>query len=187
MNILLTGGSANGKSTYAEKLAAACAPPVYYLATMRPYGEESLAKIARHLAMRAERGFRTVERDVRVASFVPDAGATVLLECLCNLTANELFDNNGTADASAAERILADIAALESRCENLIVVTNDVGSGFAGIPAAGYSASTRLYVEILGLLNATLAARFDLVCELVCGIPLLLKGTPPPSFPRGTP
>ena len=38
--ILLTGGSACGKSTYAEEICMKCHSPKYYLAAMQPYGEE---------------------------------------------------------------------------------------------------------------------------------------------------
>ncbi|MDR1421681.1 MAG: bifunctional adenosylcobinamide kinase/adenosylcobinamide-phosphate guanylyltransferase [Coriobacteriales bacterium] len=172
MRVLLTGGSACGKSTYAEQLVSALPQPRYYLATMRPYDAESLVKIARHQQMRRDKGFISVERDVDVAAVELKPGATVLLECLCNLTANELFDEQCAVDAAAYERILAALASLEERCDNLVVVTNDVGSGS---PDA-YNTSTRHYVETLGRLNAAVAARFDEVYELVCGIPLRLKG-----------
>jgi adenosylcobinamide kinase/adenosylcobinamide-phosphate guanylyltransferase len=124
--------------------------------------------------MRQEKGFETIERDVDVASVTVPPGATVLLECLCNLAANEIFDEEGHIDKAAPKRILAGISLLEERCENLIVVTNDVGSE----SCEGFDASTRLYVEELGRMNALLAARFDVVYELVCGIPLVLKGSP---------
>ena len=172
MRILLTGGSACGKSTFAEALASRLPQPHIYLATMRPYDQESAEKIARHKKMRLERDFCTVERDVDIAGAEFAEGGTVLLECMCNLTANELFDDEGRADAQAYQRILQGILSLEGRSEHLIVVTNDVGSG----TTEGYGEQTRLYVETLGRLNAQLAAGFDVVCELVCGIPLCLKG-----------
>ena len=60
MIILLTGGSACGKSTYAESIAVKTPMPRYYIAAMKPYGEESEIKIARHRAMRGEKGFTTI-------------------------------------------------------------------------------------------------------------------------------
>jgi len=174
MRILLTGGSACGKSTFAEHLVMQFAQPRYYVATMRSYDEESLIKIARHQAARREKGFETIERDVDIASVEVPPGSTVLLECLCNLTANELIDGYNQVYLQAYEKIIDGVMVLASRCANIIVVTNDVGSGTAG----GYDYSTNLYVEVLGRLNAELAASFDVVYELICGIPLLLKGKP---------
>ena len=48
MKLMLTGGSANGKSTLAERLAIGLPGPHYYLAAMKPYGPEALVRIQRH-------------------------------------------------------------------------------------------------------------------------------------------
>ena len=45
--ILLTGGSACGKSSYAESLCLRFDGPRHYIAAMRPYGEGSAEKIER--------------------------------------------------------------------------------------------------------------------------------------------
>ena len=42
-----------------------------------------------------------------------------------------------------------------------------------------YEEGTRAYVEVLGKINAALAARADTVIEMVAGIPILLKGELP--------
>ena len=121
--------------------------------------------------MRQGKGFVTVERytDLRGLSVDAPYGA-ILLECLCNLTANEMFSPDG-AGAGAYQAILDGVGRLEALCETLIVVTNDVGSD-----GGGYDALTMAYVETLGRVNRALAARADAVYELVCGIPLPLKG-----------
>jgi adenosylcobinamide kinase/adenosylcobinamide-phosphate guanylyltransferase len=172
MTILLTGGSANGKSAIAERFLSRFPEPRYYLATMQPFGDGALAKIERHRAMRVGKRFRSLERFSEVADVTLEPGASVLLECLCNLTANVMFDLEGNLDAAAYERVLSDVVELVGKCANLIVVTNDVG---AGTPH-GYADSTNAYVETLGRLNAALAQRFDAVFEVVAGIPLRLKG-----------
>lgn len=173
MRILLTGGSACGKSTFAEEMASRLPSPRYYIATMRPYDDECRIRIARHQAARAEKGFITVERDVDLASLRLPARGTALLECMCNLAANEMFDADGNL-RDAYDDILTGVCALGEQCGTLIVVTNDVGSD-----GGGYGDATSRYVEALGRLNCALAGRFECVCELVCGIPLALKGELP--------
>ena len=55
MRILLIGGGKSGKSTMAQRLAAALSgdAPRYYWATMTPHDDEDLARIHRHVADRA--------------------------------------------------------------------------------------------------------------------------------------
>lgn len=171
MRILLTGGAANGKSTYAEELAVRLGTPRFYIAAMMPYGEESERRIARHRMLRASKGFTTVERHTDLAGLhLPERG-TALLECLCNLTANEMFQPEG-AHGCAAEAVLRGVESISRQCENLIVVTNDVGAD-----GGGYDPEVTDYIEALGHINRALALRFDRVYELCCGIPLPLKGT----------
>ena len=170
MRILLTGGSACGKSTYAEALAMRLPGPRTYLATMRPTGPESEGKIARHRAMRGESGFVTLERATDVGDLDIPARGVVLLECMCNLAANEMFDERGRW-RDVSEKLLSDVDTLSGKCDALLVVTNDVGAD-----GGGYGAGTLAYVELLGRVNRALAARFDCVYELVCGIPRAIKG-----------
>ena len=63
---LITGGSGSGKSEYAESEVERLAhltesEEKYYIATMFPYGEETLQKIRRHQQMRTGKGFVTLE------------------------------------------------------------------------------------------------------------------------------
>ena len=92
---------------------------------------------------------------------------------MCNLLANEMFDENGN-ERDVYDKILADVDALAQSCDTLIVVTNEVGGG-----AERHEAGTLRYIEVLGRLNCALAASSDLVTELVCGIPLVVKGKLP--------
>jgi adenosylcobinamide kinase/adenosylcobinamide-phosphate guanylyltransferase len=173
MMILLTGGAANGKSTFGESLCLQADGPRYYLAAMQPYGPEGEARIRRHRRMREGKGFTTIERYTDYASLVLPARGTALLECIANLTANEMFDETGEM-TDPVETVLAGVDALRAQCDRLIVITNDVGSD-----GCGYPPETEAYVKALGRINAALAARADTVCELVAGIPILLKGALP--------
>ena len=174
MNILLIGGSACGKSTFGEALAARLPKPRTYVATMRPFEGESEEKILRHQFQRADKGFSTIERETDLSGLRLPARGTVLLECVCNLAANEMFDSSGNIRPGAEKAILSGIEALSGQCETLIVVTNDVGGD-----GGGYDESTMRYVDLVGRVNRELAIRFDCVCELVCGIPLVIKGELP--------
>jgi len=170
MNILLTGGSACGKSSYAENLAMRFDEPRYYIATMRPFGEEGMKKINRHRRLREGKGFVLVEQYTDIGGVLMPKRGTAVLECLCNLTANEMFDENGNS-RDPVDDILRGVLALSERCNNLIVVTNDVGSG-----GYDYDEGSQKYIEVLGRLNAAVAGRFDCVYELICGIPVVIKG-----------
>lgn len=170
MTLLLTGGSACGKSTYAEKVAAALPAPRFYIATMMPMDDECLSRINRHRGQRSGKNFETIERYTNLAGLRLPQRGTVVLECICNLAANEMFDKDGS-NADPVGAVLAGVESLRAQCDNLIVVTNDVGSD-----GAGYDAPVRDYIRAIGRVNRALAAGFDSVAELCCGIPLWMKG-----------
>ena len=109
MIFLLTGGAACGKSSYAEQLALRLGSPRYYIASMQPYGEEGELRIRRHRAMRAGKGFQTIERYTDLQGLeLPEKDAVVLLECLCNLTANEMFSPEAEG-SDCVERVLSGV------------------------------------------------------------------------------
>ena len=101
MTTLITGGSKCGKSRYGEKILDNFRGRKIYIATMQPFGEEAHEAIARHRFQRHGKGFETLEiyRDLHKTDLPEHCG--VLLECLGNLCANEMFSGgkiSGTAD-----------------------------------------------------------------------------------------
>ena len=169
---LVTGQSGSGKSAYAEKLAAESSHR-WYIATMRVFGEEERRRVEKHRAMRAGKGFVTLECTGGLENIVlprPDSGSrtAVLLEDLSNLAANEYFDRK----EGAPERILSGIEAVARQTDHLIIVTNEVFSD-----GTAYPEETMQYLNLLGILNRVLAGRADRVTEVVCGIPVILKDT----------
>ena len=167
MLTLVIGGAASGKSEYAEAHVLTLSGRRIYIATMEPFDDECRARIRKHRTMRAEKGFETIERYTDLASAEVPAGANVLLECVGNLTANELFSPNGGGEAA----IIRGVDALREKCENLTVVTNEVFSG-----GDEYEEGTLDYLRVLARVNRYIAARADMAVELVSGIPNVLKG-----------
>lgn len=173
MKALIIGGAASGKSAYAEQLAAALPGRHYYLATMLPYGADAETRIARHQALRAGKGFETLECPLDLGGLALPRDGVALLECLGNLAANERFEPGGAGEA-AGETVLAAVLQLAEEVRDLIVVSNDI---FADGPAD--TAETQAYLQDLAFLNRALAQRFELVVEVVCGIALVHKGVAP--------
>ena len=150
MNVLVTGGSASGKSLYAEQLACHLSPTRIYLATMSPEGDDAQRRIARHRAQRADGGFATIECNGTLPRCRFDG--VVLLDDLGNLVAQALFAQDGTmADPSSVlDRLDREVAGLFGHADH-----------------------------VMGSLACKTAARADAVVEVTAGIPCLLKGALP--------
>lgn len=97
---IVYGGSASGKSSYAESFAMSLQGDgrLLYIATMYPYkwntteiDPETMQRIERHRAMRADKGFDTVECYRHVEHIVAKRQDVLLLECMSNLLANEMY------------------------------------------------------------------------------------------------
>lgn len=172
MMALITGGSGSGKSEYGENLAVRLASQkedsrLIYIATMTPFDEECEKKIARHRCMRADKGFYTVERYVNLKELEIPAYSTVILECMSNLLANELYKENGSG-RQCFEAIRQGIMQLKCQACNLIVITNEVFSD-GGI----FDPETMFYIERLGALNCWMAEEADMAVEVVYSIPII--------------
>ena len=96
---LVTGGSGSGKSEYAENWLTGRNKKdgtYIYIATMQPYTEETMKKIERHHRLRAGKGFRTLEKYTDLSELEIQKNQGILLECISNLVANELYREDGT-------------------------------------------------------------------------------------------
>ena len=161
MLTLVIGGSASGKSAFAESLCLQSPLPRTYLATMQVW---DAARVARHRAMRAQKQFDTVECPLHLDRLILPRRGTVLLEDLGNLTANELYAPDGAGEKTA-DAVVNGLAKLAAQCDNLIVVSNEVFRG-----------DTDRYLLTLAQINNATATRADAVVRVVCGIPRYYKG-----------
>ena len=179
MMALVTGGASCGKSAVAEGLCMALGGKPVYLAAMRPFGEEGARRVAKHRSMRAGKGFTTIECYEGLDCALRDGGidgATVLLECLGNVVANEMFAGDGAAGAretrSVLDGVMSGIEEIAIRSEHLVIVGNEVGSD-----GCTYQRETASYQRLLGDLSRCLAGRCSLVVECCSGIPVVIRQT----------
>ena len=172
---VITGGSGSGKSAYAENwLLEQREKNLYdensentnpsaplYIATMIPYGKEGETKV-----------FRTFEcyRDLAKADIPVNTG--ILLECMSNLTANELYDEAGNMNKpeKVKRQILEGIRHVIEKTDLLVIVTNEVQGD-----QMEYSEETKIYQRVLGEVNQSLAGLAEKVTEVVYGIPVEIK------------
>lgn len=183
MLFLITGASGSGKSEYAETLVCQLArkeqiTKKIYVATMERESSEARKRIARHRALRAGKGFTTLEAPLGFLSEVPESekelssckGSVVLLECMSNLLANLMF-SAGLDGCAARDEALCQMERLQNACGHLAIVTNEIFSD-----GAFYEGEMREYVRSLAEINRCLAERSDVFCEIVYTIPVFLKG-----------
>ena len=169
---LVLGGVRSGKSALAEQLLAA-QPSVTYVATggSREDDPEWRDRVAAHVARRPAQ-WRTVE-STDVAGCLRAADGPLLIDCLGTWLTAEL-DRHGVWDGAPVEPVEADVADLlrawRAVAVPVVAVSNEVGSGV--VPA---TASGRLFRDLLGRLNAAVAAESETVLLTVAGIPVPLR------------
>lgn len=175
MMVLIIGGSGSGKSSYAEETAVSLAQSSdmkkYYLATMQIFDEEGQSKVMRHKRLRSGKGFLTIEQPNEIHKAVAKMAPgekTVLLECISNLTANEMFsDGKMLEKEQVVEKIIKGIRMLKKETTHLIVVSNNVFED-----GVSYDKETMEYIEAMGKINQELADMAEQVVEVVAGIPI---------------
>ena len=171
MMTVVTGGSGSGKSAFAEDKILSFGPGKrLYIATMHPYDEESHKRVARHRRMRAGKGFETVECYTGLKNLDFSEDSVILLECMSNLVANEMFEESGAAEKTV-EAVLAGVEKVRNQARHLVIVTNEIFS-----EAAVYEGDTVRYQEYLGKINQSIGKMADEVVEVVYGIPIWHKG-----------
>lgn len=181
MFTLVTGGSGSGKSEFAENLAMFYYErealeagkknrknPFIYIATMIPFDKETEDKINRHKKMREKKQFQTIECFTGLKEITLSKSSIVLLDCISNLAANEMFQKNG-AGRNTFSDVIEGIASLKSQCMHLVVVTNEIFSD-----GCVYEEDTKEYMKCLGNINKKMASMAEQVVEVVCGIPVYL-------------
>ena len=171
MLTLITGGSGSGKSEFAEDLSVSYkSNNLIYIATMFLYDNESLKKVERHKRMRDHKKFKTIECFKNLNALSISNNSTVLIDCMSNLVANEMYLEGGAKDKIVQE-VIRGIESINNQAENLVIVTNEVFSD--GIV---YDDDTMRYIRNLGEINKEIGKKADNVVEVVYSIPVFHKG-----------
>ena len=194
MVYLVTGGSGSGKSAYAESLLSGFEhiDNRYYIATMQVYGDEGKKRVERHRRLRAGKCFITVEQTVQIGEAIEKFWieesdervkekidmqytalntAAAIVECVSNLTANEMFDEKGQrSEQEVVNSVVLGLKQLAKSVQELVIVTNNVFDD--GI---SYDESTMSYIRALARINIELAKWADEVTEVIAGIPVIWK------------
>ena len=180
MTVFICGGSASGKSAFAESVAQKLGGSLVYVATMPVNGPEDAERVERHHRLRAGKGFVTLERQNHLSA-LPDDGETILIESIETHVANLMFSPDTAPDdavqnntAHWVELLKAELAPLLTRSGNTIFVSSVVSED-----GVTYSPETELYKKVLNAIHCFLAEQADAVYEMVCGIPVRIKGELP--------
>ncbi len=171
---LVLGGVRSGKSALAEHLVAA-SPGVTYVATggTRADDPEWQDRVAAHVARRPA-SWATIET-ADVAGCLRAAQGPLLIDCLGTWLTGRL-DHHRVWTGGPLTAVETDIgelvAAWRAAAVPVVAVSNEVGSGI--VPA---TASGRLFRDLLGRLNAAVAAESETVLLTVAGIAVPLRRT----------
>lgn len=182
----MTGKGKSGKSAFAENLIMEIKEeePIYYLATMECQDEASKARVERHRQKRADKPFITIEKTVQISDVSMEVPGTVLLECLINLTGNEMFSRDGfwakngilcseligmQAEQTRwqdelVEYLFQEILHLSTKCVNLVIISGDVSK-----ENENYDAETMCYLDTIGRITKKLEAVADKTYKIVKG------------------
>jgi adenosylcobinamide kinase/adenosylcobinamide-phosphate guanylyltransferase len=168
---LVLGGARSGKSRYAQQLAEQ-SRHVVFVATAKASDDEMAAKIERHRVERPQE-WRTIEEPLDLPKVLAENAVgsdVIVVDCLTIFAAN-LLEVEGEDSEAIERRVEALCEALRTAQCNVVLVSNEVGSGVVPEYAVGCR-----YRDLLGEINQKVARVADDVVLMVAGLPLALKG-----------
>jgi len=168
MRTLLIGGARSGKSALAQRWANERSPDACTIVTGTVTDPEMAARIDAHRRDRPAH-WRVREEPVHLGRALREEQAgVVLVDCLTLWISNCLWPT----DVWRGEREDF-LAALAVYAANVVIVTNEVGTGI--VPS---NAASRVFRDEQGWLNQAVAAVCDEVFFVTAGLPLCLKPGP---------
>ncbi|MGQ9501772.1 MAG: bifunctional adenosylcobinamide kinase/adenosylcobinamide-phosphate guanylyltransferase [Anaerolineae bacterium] len=189
--VFITGGARSGKSRFAEMLARRHHGRVCYIATAMIADEEMERRVALHRQRRPPE-WDTLECDGSLAASLCQAAQDyhlLLVDCLTLYLArflpSDLPQNmplrselEEEIHKRVDEEIVAIITTTRGVAADVIIVSNEVGSGLVPPYPAG-----RLFRDLMGYANQMLAREAEFVYVVIAGVPLDLKALQVASTP----
>jgi len=175
---LILGGARSGKSRFAEQLAERIGgASVLFVATAKASDHEMASRIEAHRNSRP-RAWDTLEKPMGLAGALaatPDRYRAIVIDCLTLLASNVILSCGDPVDDKMAEKRMrqetdALLAAYRQRAGTIIIVSNEVGEGLVPDSPLG-----RIFRDVLGWTNQTVAAEADAVYLMVAGLPVEVK------------
>ena len=168
---LVIGGCKSGKSRYALELADKLAGnSKIFVATSVPADSEMEERVRAHRDERGE-SWLTIEEPISIASVIKKHSKeadVILIDCLTLWISNLLYKNYDK------EKILEYIQELVNSMQDaecpIILVSNEVGAGI--VPE---NKLARLFRDIAGITNQTIAEAVTNVVWTIAGIPVKIK------------
>ncbi|PWS44265.1 adenosylcobinamide kinase/adenosylcobinamide phosphate guanyltransferase, partial [Streptomyces sp. ZEA17I] len=176
--VLVTGGARSGKSLEAERRLETF-PEVVYVATggRRDGDPEWAARVALHRERRP--GAWRTEETCELVGLLAAEGPPLLIDCLA-LWLTDAMDRvdawedvrwRESGETALRARVAELVAAVRGTRRQVVLVTNEVGSGVVPATPAG-----RRFRDELGRLNAAVAAECEEVLLVVAGQAVVVRG-----------
>jgi adenosylcobinamide kinase / adenosylcobinamide-phosphate guanylyltransferase len=182
MIVFISGGVRSGKSKVAERCAEKLAAPefsLHYIATANANDDEMKQRIIHHQKRREKQTMpwttweQPVFLDHLVGSFTKRD--VVLLDCLTNWLANELFCDDSWKEETLCFRKAAymweTLQRLAGACKALIIVSNELFCG--GVPD---DIGTYHYMKMLGWLHQQIVEEAEVAVLVQHGLAAVKKG-----------
>ncbi|MEK7476057.1 MAG: bifunctional adenosylcobinamide kinase/adenosylcobinamide-phosphate guanylyltransferase [Candidatus Coatesbacteria bacterium] len=166
----LTGGVRSGKSRRAVELARRRGVRVLFIATCVPGDDEMRRRVAAHRSTRPAE-WETVEEDRDVAGAIRAAAGrcdVAIVDCLTMFVSSRILA--GEPDETIEGRVRDFVAAAAGPGPDVIVVSNEVGSGV--VPASELG---RRFRDLAGAANQIVAGAAGEATLMVSGYPVELK------------
>jgi adenosylcobinamide kinase/adenosylcobinamide-phosphate guanylyltransferase len=167
MITFISGSVRSGKSSFAEQMIKNKSNKVY-LATSYSIDSEMDERIKKHQEDRKQDGYKTIEKPYNLNEIVDELSQddVVLLDCLTNLVANEMYLNQN----NNMDKIIEDLNLIEEKVHHLVIVSNDVFSS-----GLNYDLEVKKYMKNLGYLHVLLTQLAEHAYELVYKLPIKRK------------